>query len=103
MNFWRYIAMTKEELLKFIENIELAEVSGFNLLYYSKEKNKFDNFDNRDLRSINYNFDIKREMESMRRNIDSSYENLRKDVIYIIDEKLKIAQEIIDMGDGKNE
>ncbi len=95
--------MTKEELLKFIENIELAEVSGFNLLYYSKEKNKFDNFDNRDLRSINYNFDIKREMESMRRNIDSSYENLRKDVIYIIDEKLKIAQEIIDMGDGKNE
>ena len=68
--------MTKEELLKFIENIELAEVSGFNLLYYSKEKNKFDNFDNRDLRSINYNFDIKREMESMRRNIDSSYENL---------------------------
>ncbi len=80
--------MTKEELLKFIENIELAEVSGFNLLYYSKEKNKFDNFDNRDLRSINYNFDIKREMESMRRNIDSSYENLRKDVIYIIDEKL---------------
>ena len=95
--------MTKEELLKFIENIELAEVSGFNLLYYSKEKNKFDNFDNRDLRSTNYNFDIKREMESMRRNIDSSYENLRKDVIYIIDEKLKIAQEIIDMGDGKNE
>ena len=95
--------MTKEELLKFIENIELAEVSGFNLLYYSKEKNKFDNFDNRDLRSINYNSDIKREMESMRRNIDSSYENLRKDVIYIIDEKLKIAQEIIDMGDGKNE
>ncbi len=80
--------MTKEELLKFIENIELAEVSGFNLLYYSKEKNKFDNFDNRDLRSINYNFDIKREMESMRRNIDSSYENLRKDAIYIIDEKL---------------
>ncbi len=80
--------MTKEELLKFIENIELAEVSGFNLLYYSKEKNKFDNFDNRDLRSINYNFDIKREMESMRRNIDSNYENLRKDVIYIIDEKL---------------
>ena len=80
--------MTKEELLKFIENIVLAEVSGFNLLYYSKEKNKFDNFDNRDLRSINYNFDIKREMESMRRNIDSSYENLRKDVIYIIDEKL---------------
>ena len=95
--------MTKEELLKFIENIELAEVSGFNLLYYSKEKNKFDNFDNRDLRSINYNFDIKREMESMRRNIDSSYENLRKDVIYIIEEKLKIAQEIMDMGDGKNE
>lgn len=80
--------MTKEELLKFIENIELAEVSGFNLLYYSKEKNKFDNFDNRDLRSINYNFDIKREMEFMRRNIDSNYENLRKDVIYIIDEKL---------------
>lgn len=80
--------MTKEELLKFIENIELAEVSGFNLLYYSKEKDKFDNFDNRDLRSINYNFDIKREMESMRRNIDSNYENLRKDVIYIIDEKL---------------
>lgn len=80
--------MTKEELLKFIENIELAEVSGFNLLYYNKEKNKFDNFDNRDLRSINYNFDIKREMEFMRRNIDSNYENLRKDVIYIIDEKL---------------
>lgn len=88
MNFWRYMTMTKEELLKFIENIELAEVSGFNLLYYSKEKNKFDNFDNRDLRSINYNFDIKREMEFMRRNIDSNYENLRKDVIYIIDEKL---------------
>lgn len=80
--------MTKEELLKFIENIELAEVSGLNLLYYSKEKDKFGNFDNRDLRSINYNFDIKREMESMRRNIDSNYENLRKDVIYIIDEKL---------------
>lgn len=81
--------MTKEELLKFIENIEIAEVSGFNLLYYSKEKDRFDNFDNRDLRSINYNFDIKREMESMRRNIDSNYENLRKDMVYIIEEKLK--------------
>lgn len=80
--------MTKEELLKFIENIELVEVSGFKLLYYNEEKNKFDNFDNRDLRSINYNFDIKREIESMRRNMDSNYENLRKDVIYIIDEKL---------------
>lgn len=80
--------MTKEELLKFIENIEIAEVSGFNLLYYSKEKDRFDNFDNRDLRSINYNFDIKREMESMRRNIDSNYENLRKDMVYIIEEKL---------------
>lgn len=81
--------MTKEELLKFIENIEIAEVSGLNILYYSKEKDKFENFDNRDLRSINYNFDIKREMESMRRNIDSNYENLRKDMIYIIEEKLK--------------
>lgn len=80
--------MTKEELIKFIENIEIAEVSGFNLSYYSKEKDKFDNFDNRDLRSINYNFDIKREMESMRRNIDSNYESLRKDMVYIIEEKL---------------
>jgi hypothetical protein len=80
--------MTKEELLKFIENLEIADVSGFNLLYYSKEKNKFENFDNRDLRSINYNFDIKRELESMRRRVDDNYEMLNKNMIYIIDEKL---------------
>lgn len=80
--------MTKEELLKFIENLEIADVSGFNLLYYSKEKNKFENFDNRDLRSINYNFDIKRELESMRRRVDDNYEILNKNMIYIIDEKL---------------
>lgn len=80
--------MTKEELLKFIENLEIADVSGFNLLYYSKEKNKFENFDNRDLRSINYNFDIKRELESMRRRVDDNYEMLNKNIIYIIDEKL---------------
>lgn len=80
--------MNKEELLKFIENIEIAEVSGFSLSYYSKEKDRFENFDNRDLRSINYNFDIKRKMESIRRDIDSNYEKLKKDVIYIIDEKL---------------
>lgn len=80
--------MTKEELLKFIENLEIADVSGFNLLYYSKEKNKFENFDNRDLRSINYNFDIKRELESMRRKVDDNYEMLNKNMIYIIDEKL---------------
>lgn len=79
--------MTKEELLKFIENLEIADVSGFNLLYYSKEK-KFENFDNRDLRSINYNFDIKRELESMRRRVDDNYEMLNKNMIYIIDEKL---------------
>lgn len=80
--------MTKEELLKFIENLEIADVSGFNLLYYSKEKNKFENFDNRDLRSINYNFDIKRKLESMRRRVDDNYEMLNKNMIYIIDEKL---------------
>lgn len=80
--------MTKEELLKFIENLEIADVSGFNLLYYSKEKNKFENFDNRDLRSINYNFDIKRELEFMRRKVDDNYEMLNKNMIYIIDEKL---------------
>lgn len=80
--------MTKEELLKFIEILEIADVSGFNLLYYSKEKNKFENFDNRDLRSINYNFDIKRELESMRRRVDDNYEMLNKNMIYIIDEKL---------------
>lgn len=80
--------MTKEEMLKFIENLEIADVSGFNLLYYSKEKNKFENFDNRDLRSINYNFDIKRELESMRRRVDDNYEMLNKNMIYIIDEKL---------------
>lgn len=80
--------MTKEELLKFIENLEIADVSGFNLLYYSKEKNKFENFDNRDLRSINYNFDIKRELESMRRRVDDNYKMLNKNMIYIIDEKL---------------
>lgn len=80
--------MTKEELLKFIENLEIADVSGFNLLYYSKEKNKFENFDNRDLRNINYNFDIKRELESMRRRVDDNYEMLNKNMIYIIDEKL---------------
>ena len=80
--------MTKEELLKFIENLEIADVSGFNLLYYSKEKNKFENFDNRDLRSINYNFDIKRELESMSRRVDDNYEMLNKNMIYIIDEKL---------------
>ena len=80
--------MTKEELLKFIENLEIADVSGFNLLYYSKEKNKFGDFDNRDLRSINYNFDIKRELESMRRRVDDNYEMLNKNMIYIIDEKL---------------
>lgn len=80
--------MTKEELLKFIENLEIADVSGFNLLYYNKEKNKFENFDNRDLRSINYNFDIKRELESMRRRVDDNYEMLNKNMIYIIDEKL---------------
>lgn len=80
--------MTKEELLKFIENLEIADVSGFNLLYYSKDKNKFENFDNRDLRSINYNFDIKRELESMRRRVDDNYEMLNKNMIYIIDEKL---------------
>lgn len=80
--------MTKEELLKFIENLEIADVSGFNLLYYSKEKNKFENFDNRDLRSINYNFDIKKELESMRRRVDDNYEMLNKNMIYIIDEKL---------------
>lgn len=80
--------MIKEELLKFIENLEIADVSGFNLLYYSKEKNKFENFDNRDLRSINYNFDIKRELESMRRRVDDNYEMLNKNMIYIIDEKL---------------
>lgn len=80
--------MTKEELLKFIENLEIADVSGFNLLYYSKEKNKFENFDNRDLRSINYNFDIKKELESMRRRVDDNYEMLNKNMIYIINEKL---------------
>lgn len=80
--------MTKEELLKFIENLEIADVSGFNLLYYSKEKNEFESFDNRDLRSINYNFDIKRELESMRRRVDDNYEMLNKNMIYIIDEKL---------------
>lgn len=80
--------MTKEELLKFIENLEIADVSGFNLLYYSKEKNKFESFDNRDLRSINYNFDIKKELESMRRRVDDNYEMLNKNMIYIIDEKL---------------
>lgn len=45
--------MTKEELLKFIENLEIAEVSGFSLSYYNEEKDRFNNFGNRDLRSIN--------------------------------------------------
>ena len=81
--------MTKEELLKFIENLEIAEVSGFSLSYYNEKKDKFNNFGNRDLRNINYNFNVKKELESINRNIESNYENLKKEMFYIIDEKFK--------------
>lgn len=77
--------MNKEELIAFINSLELTEVSGFNLIYYNEEKNKYDNFDKRELRSVNYNFDIKRELENIRRNMDCSYENM----IRAMEEKLK--------------
>ncbi len=70
--------MTKEELLKFIENLEIAEVSGFSLSYYNEEKDRFNNFGNRDLRNINYNFNVKKELESINRSIESNQEKLKE-------------------------
>lgn len=80
--------MNKEELIKLLENIELTEIVGFNLIYFNEEEDRYNSCDNRDLRTINYNFDIKHELENIRRNIDCNYENIHRDINYMIDEKL---------------
>lgn len=80
--------MSKEELIKLLQSIECVEVVGFSLTYYDQEKEKYSS-DCRDLRTINYNFDIRRELENIRRNMDCTYENIHRDIIYTIEEKLR--------------
>ena len=80
--------MNKEELIKLLQSIEVAEVVGFSLIYYDQEKEKYSS-DCRDLRTINYNYDIRNELENIRRNMDSTYDNLHREINYMIEEKLR--------------
>lgn len=79
--------MKKDELIKLIENLEIEEVNGFSINYFSESKPY--GHDDRSFRNINYNFDIQQELNNIRRNIDMAYENTRRDMNYIIEEKLK--------------
>lgn len=78
--------MKKAELIKLIENLEIEEVNGFSISYFSEPKSY--GHDDRSFRNINYNFNIQQELNNIRRNIDMVYENTRKDLNYIIEEKL---------------
>lgn len=79
--------MTKEELIKLIDNLEIAEVQGFNIIYFDKAKKEYSS-ENRELRNINYNFNIKEELQNIRRNVDGIYLNINKEINYMIEEKL---------------
>jgi hypothetical protein len=80
--------MNKEELIKLLQSVEVVEVVGFSLIYYDQEKEKYSS-DCRDLRTINYNYDIRQELENIRRNIDGTYDNLHREINYMIEEKLR--------------
>ncbi len=68
--------MKKDELIKLIENLEIEEVNGFSINYFSESKTY--RHDDRSFRNINYNFDIQQELNNIRRNIDMSYESVRR-------------------------
>ncbi len=75
--------MKKDELIKLIENLEIKEVNGFSINYFSESKPC--GYDDRAFRNINYNFDIQRELNDIKRNIDSCCENTQRDMNYIIE------------------
>ncbi len=79
--------MKKDELIKLIENLEIEEINGFSINYFSESKPY--GHDDRSFRNLNYNFDIQQELSNIRRNIDTVYETTRRDINYIVEEKLK--------------
>lgn len=80
--------MNKEDLIKLLENINVVEVVGFNLTYFDKEDNRYDS-KTRELRTINYGFNLEHELQSIRRNIDYNYESIHRDINYMIEEKIR--------------
>lgn len=80
--------MNKEDLIKLLENINVIEVVGFNLTYFDKEDNRYDS-KTRELRTINYGYNLEQELQGIRRNIDYNYENIHRDINYMIEEKMR--------------
>lgn len=80
--------MNKEDLIKLLENINVVEVVGFNLTYFDKEDNRYDS-KTRELRTINYGYNLEQELQGIRRNIDYNYESIHRDINYMIEEKIR--------------
>lgn len=79
--------MRKEDLIKLIESLIIEEITGFTLVYFDKEKDRFSTND-RELRNISYGYDVKKALENLRFDMDRSREYLNREVIQIIEEKL---------------
>ena len=84
--------MNKEELIKILEQLSIEELKSFNLTYYDKKYEKY-NSEIRECRTITYNFDIERELDSMRRNIDNAYETINRSVVCTVEEILRNKEE----------
>lgn len=80
--------MNKEELIKLINSLNIEDISGFTINYFSEEKTYGKYKDDRILKTLSYGYDIRQALSSLRNDIDNFYNNIRRDTIGIIEEKV---------------
>lgn len=80
--------MSKEELLKLIDSINIEEIDSITINYYiEKEPTSFYGYSNeRKLKTISYGCDINKKLEYIRRDMESAVERIQQNNYYTLEE-----------------